>query len=98
MKLVKKAIAGTMESSDFMITIAPTEEKGIKLDLQSSVMQQYGKQIEAVIKETLAGIGVDSAEVVAIDKGALDCTIRARVGAAAFRAAESTDFAWEVRK
>ena len=98
MKLVKKAIAGTMESSDIMITIAPAEGAGIKLDLQSSVMQQYGKQIEAVIKETLAGIGVESAEVVAIDKGALDCTIRARVGAAAFRAAESTDFAWEVRK
>ena len=75
MKLVKKAIAGTMESSDIMITIAPAEGEGIKLDLQSSVMQQYGKQIEAVIKETLAGIGVESAEVVAIDllRGGFPC-------------------------
>ena len=97
MKLVKKAIAGTMESSDIMITIAPAEGEGIKLDLQSSVMQQYGKQIEAVIKETLAGIGVDSAEVVAIDKGALDCTIRARIKTAILRACDSQDYGWNVK-
>ena len=98
MKLVKTAIAGTMESSDIMVTIEPREDGGIQLDLQSSVMQQYGRQITAVILEILQGLEIENAEVSAVDRGALDCTIRARVSAAAYRAAESTEYAWEVRK
>ena len=98
MKLVKTAIAGTMESSDIMVTIEPREAGGIQLDLQSSVMQQYGRQIQAVILETLQGLEIENAEVSAVDRGALDCTIRARVSTAAYRAAESAEYAWEVRK
>ena len=75
MKLIHKAMAGTMESSDIMITIEPKEEGGIQLELTSSVMQQFGRQIEAVIRETLKGLGVENALVTAADKGALDCTI-----------------------
>ena len=98
MKLVKSAAAGPMESSDIMVTLDPKESGGIKLELTSSVMQQYGKQIEKVIRETLADLGVENADVFAVDKGALDCTVRARVSAAAYRAAESTDYKWEVAK
>lgn len=98
MKLVKTAIAGTMESSDIMVTIEPREQGGIQLDLQSSVMQQYGGQIRSVILETLQGLDIENAEVSAVDRGALDCTIRARVSAAAYRAADSQEFAWEVGK
>ena len=46
MKLIHKAMAGTMESSDIMVTIEPKEEGGIELELTSSVMQQFGRQIE----------------------------------------------------
>jgi len=81
-----------------MVTIEPRESGGISLDLQSSVMQQYGRQIENVIRETLASLQIEHAEVSAVDKGALDCTIRARVSAAAFRAADSQEYTWEVRK
>ena len=42
--------------------------------------------IKAVIFETLEGLGITDARVEAVDKGALDCTIRARVTAAAVRA------------
>ena len=97
MELKKAAVAGTMESSDIMVTIAPKESGGITLDLSSSVMQQYGRQIEAVIRETLSGLGVENADVQAVDKGALDCTVRARVSAAVFRAAERTDYQWEAK-
>ena len=38
-------------------------------------MQQYGAKIETVIRETLSELGVENARVVAIDKGALDCTV-----------------------
>ena len=46
------------------------------------------------IYETLENLGVTDAAVNAVDKGALDCTIVARVSAAAYRAAKSTDFVW----
>ena len=98
MKLLKTAMAGTMESGDIMVTIVPLENGGITLDLTSSVMQQYGRRIGEVIRETLGELGVTNAAVSAVDKGALDCTVRARVSAAAFRSAECTDYSWEVGK
>ena len=97
MKLIHKAMAGTMESSDIMVTIEPAEAGGIQLELTSSVMQQFGRQIEDVIRETLKGLGVENALVTANDKGALDCTIKARVTCAAFRAADSDASVWEAK-
>ena len=81
---MKNAVAGTLESGDIMITIGPG--KGLEVNLQSSVEAQFGRQIRAVITETLQGLGIEDARVDAVDKGALDCTIRARVTAAAVRA------------
>ena len=81
---LKNAVAGTLESGDIMIQIAPGE--GLQVDLQSSVSAQFGRQIKAVITETLGNLGIHDALVQATDKGALDCTIRARVTAAAVRA------------
>ena len=82
--MIKEAIAGTLESGDIMINIGPGD--GLQIDLQSSVAAQFGKQIKAVISETLEGLGIRDARVQAVDTGALDCTIRARVTAAAVRA------------
>ena len=81
---MKEAIAGTLESGDIMISIGPGE--GLEVELQSSVEAQFGRQIRELIKDTLEGLGVKDARVKAIDKGALDCTIKARVTAAAVRA------------
>ena len=94
MKIVKAAQAGTVESSDIVVKIEPREE-GVKIELTSSVQQQYGTQIENVIRETLKELGVTAARIEAVDKGALDCTVKARTQAAVFRAAESTDYPWK---
>lgn len=83
---IKEAFAGTLESGDIMIRILPSEEKGLHVELQSTVAYQFGRQIKQVITETLEGLDVHDAQVKAMDKGALDCTIRARVTAAAVRA------------
>ena len=83
---LKQATAGTMETGDIMIQIAPTDRPGLNVELQSSVEYQFGDQIRQVITETLTSLGVTQADVHATDKGALDCTIRARVTAAAVRA------------
>ena len=79
-------MAGTLESGDIFIQIAPNDNAGLHIDLDSTVVYQFGDQIKKVITETLLGLGIDQAEVKATDKGALDCTIRARVTAAAVRA------------
>ena len=82
----QKAHAGTLESSDIYVEIAPAEAgSGIALNLTSVVMQQFGPEIEAVIRETLAGLGVEDAVLTVSDRGAVDCTIRSRVETAVFR-------------
>ena len=81
---ITNAVAGTLESGDIMIQISPGD--GLQVELQSTVAAQFGRQIKAVITETLTGLGIDNAYVKATDKGALDCTIRALVTAAAVRA------------
>lgn len=84
MIIQKPAMAGTLESSDAQVTVEPGMN-GIELVLKSSVMNQYGRQIKETVKATLADLGVENAVVTVIDKGALDCTIKARVECAVFR-------------
>ena len=83
---IKNAIAGNLESGDILIQIAPADQAGLHIDLESTVAYQFGAQIKKVITETLTELGVETANIKATDKGALDCTIRARVTAAAVRA------------
>ena len=94
MNLKKAAAAGTLESSDIRVTVEPAEED-VTIELESSVKEQFGRQIESVIRQTLEALDVRSASVTAVDKGALDCTVRARVEAAVFRACEEPTN-WEV--
>ena len=84
MQIEKNAMAGTLESSDAMVTVEPAES-GIELEISSSVMNQYGRQIKATVLETLDRLGVTEGKVTVVDKGALDCTLKARVECAVFR-------------
>ena len=84
MEILKPAMAGTLESSDAQVTVEPGNG-GIRLTLSSSVMNQYGRQIKATVLETLERLGVENAQVTVVDKGALDCTLKARVECAVFR-------------
>ena len=92
MKILKTAAAGTLESSDAMITVEPGQDK-IDLDITSCVFNQFGRQIKATILETLDRLEVTSAKVTVVDKGALDCVIRARLRCAVCRSAE-TPYDW----
>ena len=95
MKLLKSAAAGTLESSDCFVSIEPSEN-GIEIDLKSDVIRQFGDRIREVIGETLDTLGIESCSISVTDKGALDCTIRARVESAAFRSAEiKEEITWE---
>jgi len=82
---MKNSSAGTLESGDILVQIEPSQQEGIEIELQSPVAAQFGRQIRTVIEDTLKELKVNNVYVKAVDKGALDCTIRARVAAAAVR-------------
>ena len=84
MEIKKPAIAGTLESSDCQVMVEAGEGK-IDLSLDSAVINQYGNQIHKVVLETLENLGVDDVKIAIVDKGALDCTIKARVECAVYR-------------
>ena len=90
MEIKKPAVAGTLESSDCMVTVEPGAG-GIELDLDSAVIRQYGKQIRKVIHETLDRLEVTDAKLTVVDKGALDCTIKARIECAVYRSNDIRD-------
>ena len=89
-KIVKEASAGTVESSDVLVHIAPNES-GSEIDVESVVLFQFGDAIRAAVLETLQEQGVENARVRVMDRGALDCVIRARVETAVMRAEEVSE-------
>ena len=84
MEIKKAAMAGTLESSDAQVTVEPGTD-GIQLSIDSSVIHQFGRQIKAAVLETLERLEVKDAKVTVVDKGALDCTLKARVECAVYR-------------
>ena len=83
-EIIRKASAGTMESSDVYVEIEPAEA-GVTVELQSVVQAQFGEAIEAAVRDVLARCGVEKACVKVMDRGALECVIRARVETAIVR-------------
>ena len=95
MEILNSSVAGTMESSDIMITLEPGSG-GVEIELQSMVEKQFGRQIRAVISNTLAELQVKNVKVTAVDKGALDCTIQARIKTAVYRASGESPREWKL--
>lgn len=87
MEILQSASAGTMESSDAYVEIEPGEA-GVQLELESVVMGQFGDAIRSTVREVLAELGVENANVRVVDRGALECVIRARVETAVLRGKE----------
>ena len=88
MKIKKPASAGTLESSDVFVSVAPNEGGGIDIELESEVEALFGDAMEAAVRRELALAGITEAAVRLQDHGALDCVIAARVRCALYRAAE----------
>ncbi|SDF32049.1 citrate lyase acyl carrier protein [Sporolituus thermophilus] len=86
-QVVKTGQAGTLESSDIIVAVAPAAPgSGITIELESIVLAQYGDAIRHTIASVVREAGVTDAYIKAIDRGALDYTIRARTLAALVRA------------
>lgn len=87
MRVTKPAVCGSLQSNDCLVRIYPAD-KGIELELSSPVLEQFGRQIEMVIRDTLERMGITVCRLVLEDKGALDYTIRSRVETVVRRADE----------
>lgn len=87
MEITRCASAGTMESSDAYVEIAPGTG-GVRLELESVVMAQFGEAIESSVRQVLQELEVENADVRVVDRGALECVIRARVETAVLRGKE----------
>lgn len=83
MDIVKNAVAGTMESSDVYVEIQPAND--LQIQLESVVKQQFGDQIISAVRQVLEENHVEKANVRVVDRGALECVIRARVETAICR-------------
>ena len=83
MEIKKLASAGTMESSDAYVEIEPGA--GIEISLESVVEGQFGAAIRKAVGEVLAEQGVENAAIRVVDRGALECVLRARVETAVLR-------------
>ena len=79
--LLQPSQAGTLESGDIQIFLSPAADAaaGISIHLTSPVLKKFGSAIRSVLTQELAQAGLTQVEVTANDRGALDCTIRARI-------------------
>lgn len=81
------ASCGSIESNDCLITVQPYDS--LKIEIESIVFEQFGEQIEKVIKDTLAEMKINKLLVKINDKGALDYTVKARLITAISRLEET---------
>ncbi len=94
MEIIKVATSGSLESGDVMITVS--HGTGIEINITSPVIHQFGDQIRNVVISTLNRLSVQNIRIDVVDQGALDCTIKARIENAVFRAAgkENISIPW----
>ncbi|MCH5146632.1 MAG: citrate lyase acyl carrier protein [Clostridiales bacterium] len=83
---MKRGIAGSLESNDALITVK--ESDTLNITIKSIVYDFFHEQIEKVIRDTLAELGIKKIDVTCEDKGALDYTIKARLTVAIARMTE----------
>ncbi len=75
--------------SDCWVQITTKDAGGIDLDLKTKVESMYGDATRQLLRDALAGLGVEHAQVRVEDAGALPFAILARVEAAVRRLADA---------
>lgn len=87
MQDVITGVAGSLESCDALVMVMISPEKsGIELELDSPSAGAFAEDMEIAVRNTLQSLGLANGFVKVQDRGALDCTLRARTETAARRA------------
>lgn len=90
LKLVRNACAGTLESSDAYVEVELTAGEN-EIEIESAVKDQFGDAIYEAISEVIQKLDVQNVKLRIVDRGALDCVIRARVETALLRGTEEAE-------
>jgi len=86
------AQSGTFESSDVIFLIEPLpDNSGRKLEISSTVMQQFGTSFNRIVVEMLDYYELTDIHLIAKDKGALEPTIKARLETAIKRSLDQQE-------
>jgi len=91
MKIIRRSVSGTLESSDIMFKLESSQDGKNHIELDSSVEKQFGDSIRSTINQTLSNFNITNADVSAVDKGALECIIIARLKAAIYHSVSEED-------
>ena len=84
MDIIHSASAGTLESNDCLVTVEPSAG-GIRLEVESIVWEQYGDAITQTVRDVAEQWSISGGLIRVVDRGALDCVLRARTEAAILR-------------
>lgn len=87
MEIKKVAMCGTLDSSDVLVTVRPSDEESISIS--SPVVSRYEEEMKSVVKKVLNDMDCHHVSVTLQDSGALDCVIEARVLTALQRGMEN---------
>lgn len=85
MKLFQTGTAGTLESSDCMAIVFPSDS--FSLEYNGANRAIFAKRTEMLVRGVLEANGISGAGVVIQDQGAIEITIKARLETALRRAA-----------
>ncbi|MCF7935299.1 MAG: citrate lyase acyl carrier protein [Synergistales bacterium] len=80
----KTAQAGTLESSDCLVTVAGSGT--VDIDYRGANAALFGERTRAIVEEIVKRRGLDGASIQIQDQGALEPTLRARLETALARA------------
>ncbi|MBQ6875088.1 MAG: citrate lyase acyl carrier protein, partial [Lachnospiraceae bacterium] len=69
---------------DAYVEVEPGQN-GLNIQLESVVLAQFGDAIDRTVREVLTEQGITDANVRVVDRGALECVLRARVETAVLR-------------
>lgn len=82
----KTASAGTLESSDCLVSVAPAA--GLELDYRGGNAELFRERTRTLVEDVLQGYGLAGGRVTIQDQGAILATLRARLETALERAFE----------
>ena len=82
--LLKTASAGTLESSDCLVTVSPAEK--LKLEYKGTNSEVFAERTMVLVESIAKKHDLNGAEISIQDQGALEITMKARLETALMRA------------
>ncbi len=83
----RTGIAGSLESCDALVmAILSSDREGLEIEIDGPSLPAFGDSMKEAAVETLESLGITGCFLRVQDRGAHDCTLRARIEAAARRA------------